>query len=142
MNNWHENIYMTEFGGPSDINKSAYDDKLLDYQDVFFALPLRLPKDKLWIEIEYKGKTVEGPVRDIGPHNIRDKDYVLGEARPLAEKQYKTKVKAQNNKVPRNPAGIDCSPAVMDRLGVKGPIDTRSVKEVKWRFKRTSIALA
>lgn len=141
-NEWHENIYMTEFGGPSDINKSAYDGKVLNYKEVFFALPIRLPKDKLWIEVEYKGKTIEGPIKDIGPHNIKDKNYVLGEDRPLAEEQYRTKIKAQNGHIPRNPAGLDCSPAAMDKLGVKGPIDTRSVKGVKWRFKKISTELA
>jgi hypothetical protein len=67
-----------------------------------------------WIEVRAGGKSCFCSWQDVGPWHTNDRQYVLGTARPRAEK--------------RNKAGIDLSPAVKDYLGLSG-MDT-----VDWRF--------
>lgn len=130
--NRHMRIYATEFDGPAEPQESAYGGKV-DGDAFEVALPMRLPSGKRHIKVFCGGKSALGKVNDVGPWNIRD-DYPLQPGkRPLAEGQFSAKTKAQNNRVPTNPAGIDLTPAFFNYFGIPGKPGTRSTY-VDWEF--------
>jgi N-acetylmuramoyl-L-alanine amidase len=126
---WHTDITATVFGNPGDEQEDAYGG-WIDGDTVGVALPYK------WRDSEPPEVIVEGPkgqttakVKDVGPWNTDDPDYVLGEARPLAEIQYDEGVKAQNGQVPTNNAGIDLTVPVAEAVGIEGK------GKVRWRLK-------
>jgi hypothetical protein len=97
------------------------------------SLPLRFPAERQRITVFVGGKSITVPILDDGPWNTTDYDYVLGEARPRAERQFAEKLAADNGRVPTNRAGIDLLPATARYLGIdgKGLVD--------WQFKEAAM---
>jgi N-acetylmuramoyl-L-alanine amidase len=127
---WHENITATVFGNSGDEQDSAYPD--IDYitgTTRGVALPYKwktTPRPKI---------TVSGPrgevttdVVDLGPWNLDDVDYVLGDARPMVETQYEEGTEAENGQVPSNDAAIDLTKPIADTVGISGK------GKVKWKL--------
>jgi len=85
------------------------------------------------------GKSITVPVVDKGPWNTRDNYWNNGpcakSTRPLAEQQYANHTKAQNGKIPSNPAGSDLTPATVNALGL--PLDgPGGTSPVDWHFSK------
>jgi N-acetylmuramoyl-L-alanine amidase len=127
---WHEDITATVFGNAGDEQDSAYPD--IDYitgTTRGVALPYKwktTPRPKI---------TVSGPrgevttdVVDLGPWNLDDVDYVLGDARPMVETQYEEGTEAENGQVPSNDAAIDLTKPIADIVGISGK------GKVKWKL--------
>jgi len=89
----------------------------LPYNDVAGRPGARSELKDRWVEVRAGGRSCFCQVEDVGPWRTDDRDYVLGAARPEAERQGK--------------AGIDLSPAVCRYLGVdgKGKVDWRFVSQ-------------
>ena len=128
-------IYATEFGGGSDEGmESAYGGSVHS-DELEASLPARLPDKgvrRIRVLNPRNGKAVICLVNDVGPWNTKD-PYWKMETRPKAEAQFALKQKADNKRVPTNPAGIDLTPAVHDALGISGTVNTRSAR-VDWEF--------
>ena len=127
----HRDIEATVFGGSDDPNNSAYPpfDLLDGDNDLFVALPYSwnnsLFPDQAPIVRVFSGElSVEAPVADKGPWMVDDADYVMGDARPLAETCHNEGTPLprgpNQGKVPSNSAGIDLSPALADMLNISG----------------------
>jgi hypothetical protein len=117
---WHEDITATVFGGSGDEQESAYGG-MVDPDDSGCAVPYKWrdgPRPTLRIRGP-RGEDVCAPV-DVGPWNIDNPEYVLGDRRPAAEAQHRAQVPAQNGQVPTNDAGIDLTPYTAEKIGVDG----------------------
>jgi hypothetical protein len=127
---WHEDITATVFGNGADAQESAYggwiDD---DTVGVSFPYKWRDTPRPSWVELESDGRKTQAGIVDVGPWNTNDPDYVLGDDRPLAERQHEDGTFAQNGRVPTNDAGIDLTLPVAEALGISGK------GKVRWRFK-------
>ncbi len=88
----------------------------LPYNDVAGRPETRSKMQGRWVEVRSGGKSCFCQWEDVGPWHTDDRDYVLGAARPRAEKDGK--------------AGIDLSPAANDYLSLRGK------GRVDWRFVR------
>lgn len=88
----------------------------LPYNDVAGRPEARSEMQGRWVEVRAGGKSCFCQWQDVGPWYTDDKAYVLGSARPRAEKDGK--------------AGVDLSPAANDYLGLRGK------GRVDWRFAR------
>jgi len=86
----------------------------LPFNDVAGRPNVRSVLKDQWVEVRANGKVCFCQWQDVGPWHTDDRAYVLGSARPRAEKKGK--------------AGIDLSPAVCQHLGIKGK------GKVDWRF--------
>jgi hypothetical protein len=86
----------------------------LPYNDVAGRPSERTKLKGRWVEVSAGGRSCFCQWEDVGPWRVDDRDYVLGTARPRAEKQGR--------------AGIDLSPAVRDYLRLTGK------DLVDWRF--------
>jgi Putative peptidoglycan binding domain len=109
-------ITATVFGGASDVNRSAYTNKLLNDTDLYVALPYRFRdavRPKVKVTNPKTGVSAIAPIEDVGPWNTSD-PYWLDGARPQAE--------SGTDRTGRktNLAGIDLSPALAKRLGISG----------------------
>jgi uncharacterized protein YraI len=126
---WKTNITATVFGVGDDAQQGAYGG-YIDGSTRGVALPYKWrgvsPRPTVIVSGP-KGEYTTGIV-DVGPWNIDDPDYVLYDARPLVETQFKEHTKAQNGKVPTNDAAIDLTGPVAAAVGIKGK------GKVKWRF--------
>ena len=123
------NIVATSFAGGNDSTISrtgAYDGKIIDGDtELAIALPARITAGRL-VRVFYKGRTVDAPVRDVGPWNTTD-PYWTTDTRPQAE--------TGTDKTGRttNLAGIDLSPATWAALGYVG--NPRAAKDkIDWDF--------
>jgi N-acetylmuramoyl-L-alanine amidase len=119
-------IITTVFGGSDDPNDSAYppyafiDDKVLGV-----ALPFKFAGERPQVRVinRANGKSVTCEIVDLGPWLTDDEDYVMGDARPLAETCY-----LEGTPLPRGPnkgkvpngAGIDLTPGAAKALGIEG----------------------
>lgn len=131
---WKTNITATVFGVGSDAQEGAYGG-WINGNTRGVALPYKWrgsTSRPTVIVSGPKGEYTTGIV-DVGPWNIDDPDYVLHDARPLSEGQFKNHTKAQNGQVPTNDAGIDLTGPVATAVGIKGK------GKVKWRFATTPI---
>ena len=128
-----ERIYTTEFGGGAEAGMPSAYGGLVKPNEEQASLPARVAAARRWIYVMnmINGHIVKCRVNDVGPWNTADA-YWDGSGRPLAEKQYKEKLRAQNKRVPVNPAGLDLTPAAMDALGVPGKPNTRSAVLTWW----------
>jgi hypothetical protein len=125
-------IYATEFGGKGDAQESAYGGKV-NPSEFEVALPFRFRDGRRrYVRVFRGAKSIVCKVNDVGPWNITD-NYWDGTGRPRAETQAQLRQRADNGRVPSNPAGIDLTPAVMDELDVPGRTGTRSTT-VDWMF--------
>ena len=88
----------------------------LPYNDVAGRPEARSKMRGRWVQVRANGKTCYCQWEDVGPWHTDDKAYVLGNARPRAEKDAR--------------AGIDLSPAANDYLDIRGK------GRVDWRFVR------
>jgi hypothetical protein len=98
------------------------------------SLPARVSDERRRIRVlnPKNGKVVECRVNDVGPWNTKDSYWDTG-AHPLAEAQFVMKRKAQNGRVPTNPAGLDLTPAAFDTFGIDGRVNTRQTR-LDWEF--------
>ena len=120
-------IIATEFGGAGDEQPSAYADVTPGWADrPGVALPFRFAGKRPLVRVFRNGKTVDCPIVDVGPWNINDPYWVIGE-RPQSEAGTDTRGRKTNK------AGIDLTPAAMDALLVPGKAGTRSTI-VDWEF--------
>jgi hypothetical protein len=126
---WKSNITATVFGVGSDAQQGAYGGWINgNTRGVALPYKWRGPEPRPTLIVSGpKGEYTCGIV-DVGPWNINDPDYVLHDARPLSESQFKNHTKAQNGQVPTNDAGIDLTGPVAAAVGIKGK------GKVKWRF--------
>jgi Putative peptidoglycan binding domain len=109
-------ITATVFGGASDVNRSAYTNKILNDTDLYVALPYRFRdavRPKVKVTNPSTGVSAVAPVEDVGPWNTSD-PYWLDGARPQAESGTDRTGRKTNR------AGIDLSPALAKRLGISG----------------------
>lgn len=128
-------ITASVFGGDSDYNVSAYDeDKVLNDSDFYVALPDRFEggeRPKVRVYNRDTGQSAIGTIEDVGPWNIDDPYWASG-TRPQAEVCHMQKQPLPDGpnqgKTPSNPAGIDLSPALADKIGVDG------LGAVDWEF--------
>jgi hypothetical protein len=116
-------IIATVFGGHADPNTSAYDDHLIDDEELGVALPNRFrgARPKVRVINPATGKTVTCSIVDVGPWNTTDPYWETG-ARPQAETG--TDLKGR----PTNRAGIDLTPAAARAVGIDGK------GTVEWEF--------
>lgn len=125
---WHESITATQFGGDGDEQEGAYGNYITG-KTRGVALPYKWrdsPRPRVIVSGP-KGE-VETDVVDVGPWNIDDPDYVLGEARPMVEDQYEEGLVAQNGMVPTNDAAIDLTDPIAKEVGISGK------GTVRWRL--------
>lgn len=115
----NKGILMTEFGGRSDPEDSAYGGPV-DPTKPGVALPSRFHGARPFVTVTHAGKSVVCAIVDVGPHRTDDA-YWTAHARPAAESEL------------GNHAGIDATPAVFDALGIAGAQDTRTAT-VDWQF--------
>ena len=128
----HRGVFATTFGGAIDNENSAYDGSYLNDTDLYVAFPYKWrdsPPPDAEVFNRANGKSAVGQTRDVGPWLTDDEEYVLRNARPLAETCYINRVPLTRGpnagQVPSNPAGIDLSPGMMRALGMtdNGPVD-------------------
>ena len=124
------NITATSFAGSNDSvtsRTSAYDESIIDGdRELAAALPYRVPADQRLIRVFYKGRTIDTPIRDVGPWNTKD-PYPETGTRPQAE----TGIDTTGRKT--NLAGLDITPAAWTALGYAGnPRDAKDT--VDWDF--------
>jgi hypothetical protein len=127
-------ITASVFGGESDPNNSAYEPyDFLNDDDLYVALPQRFEGERPSVRVYNRvtGEMAEAEIRDIGPWMTTD-DYFNTGNRPIAETCYREEQPLPEGpnagRVPSNPAGIDLSPALAEKLGIDG------MGEVDWEF--------
>jgi uncharacterized protein (TIGR02594 family) len=123
-------ITATSFAGGNDSTvsrTSAYDGRIIDGdRELGAALPFHFPGTPPTLRVFFDGKSVDVPVRDVGPWNTNDPYWQHG-ARPEAETGVDATKRRTNN------AGIDLTLATWTALGYSG--DPRNAKaKVDWDF--------
>jgi N-acetylmuramoyl-L-alanine amidase len=126
----HCEIETTVFGGIADGENSAYKPyEFLNDTELYVALPYSFPADLFpdnppMVRVYHGELSAVGRVADKGPWVIDDEDYVYGNARPMAETCHDegTPLPEGPNAgaVPSNRAGLDVSPALAEKIGLKG----------------------
>jgi N-acetylmuramoyl-L-alanine amidase len=127
----HCNIEATVFGGSDDPNNSAYPPYALLHGDSedFVALPYSFnaklfPNDAPKVRVYCGELSAIGVVADKGPWTTDDVNYVDGAARPIAETCCESNEPLPSGpnagRIPSNKAGIDLSPHLASKIGVKG----------------------
>lgn len=124
-------IATTDFSGRGDRETSAYDGKVINGDTEFAAaLPAHGMGGKV-VRVFYNGKSVDCPVRDVGPWNgltkTTDDPYWQTGTRPQAE----TGTDLSGRKT--NLAGLDISPAAWKALGYVGD-PTKATEKTDWDF--------
>lgn len=115
-NPWHR-VFATREGK---VGGTTATEHVIKEKDTFVALPSRAALNRK-VEVFYQGKTVSGPVLDVGPWNTND-PYWLTNSRPQAESGRNVSGKRTNI------AGIDLSNEFTRRLGLNDN------DWVYWRF--------
>jgi peptidoglycan hydrolase-like protein with peptidoglycan-binding domain len=120
---WLENITCTVFGGKSDPNKSAYEDRWITDTELGCALPYRFEGERQQVRILNRatGKECITEIVDVGPWNTNDPYWETG-SRPQAESG--TDMSGRKT----NLAGIDVTPGAAKALGLSGK------GQVDWAF--------
>jgi GH25 family lysozyme M1 (1,4-beta-N-acetylmuramidase) len=114
-------IIATEFGGPSEHQRSAYGG-WVDDNALGVSLPAAFPGARPLVRLVWQGKAVIAPIVDKGPW-YTDDPYWKTAQRPRAERLRHG-----------NQAGIDLTPATMDALRAPGPREQRTIKLDYWEF--------
>lgn len=126
----------TSFAGPKDSESSrtsAYPPNgLIEYAKHGIALPLHFTGTRPRVRVFCNGKSVDCDIVDVGPWNTNNPYWTAG-ARPAAEAEHANGAKAQNGRVPTNPAGIDLTPGAWAALGFTGDLD-KITAIVSWDF--------
>lgn len=126
---WHR-VYATR---QEDFGKITATRRVIRPGDRFVALPDPIAKNR-WVEIRYRGRTVQAPVWDVGPHSEDDPYWERGPhfletgPRPKAQMGLRTELYMRRYGPPKNIAGIDLSNQVWRELGL------RDNDWVEWRF--------
>jgi hypothetical protein len=94
------------------------------------ALPDRSALNRQ-VRVHYQGKSLEMPVIDLGPWNIRDPYWQTG-GKPAAQTAFETGGRDDQDRRVGNPAGIDLSWAAWRQLGVGSPSDHSDWVEWEW----------
>jgi hypothetical protein len=122
-------VWMTEFSGSGDYQNSAYTGEKIDPGKVGFSLPFKFDPPLPWVRVIYNGKTVEGPLVDVGPHRTND---------PF----WNRKADSPPEQGKGNGSDLDATPAVWDALGI-GKVDpTRGKVKVDFELVRPPSAVA
>jgi peptidoglycan hydrolase-like protein with peptidoglycan-binding domain len=130
---WIHGITATFFGGSSETEISAYPPyDRITATEISVALPDRFTGTLPTVEVmNDDGLVMTAKIRDVGPWMIDDPYWDKG-ARPVAEKCYASKTPLpsgpQKGRVPSNPAGIDLSAALANKMGIGG------MGKVSWRL--------
>jgi len=120
-------ITATCFGGTDDAQDSAYGGTVAG-DELQASLPARDLRRNVRI---YRGaRSCVCRLNDVGPWN-KTNDYWNKGERPAAEAQFRDRERAENGRIPSNPAGIDLTPAAFEALGVD-PSVGKTV--VDWEF--------
>lgn len=127
---WQSAITATVFGGSSETQHSAYDNHVITDNELGVALPFR--KAGMLLDVRTALKVATNiPAVDVGPWMIDDAYWTKG-TRPVAETCYKNgsvlPSGPNRGRVPKNPAGIDLTPALARALGIDG------MGIVEWRL--------
>lgn len=128
----YRGVTATMFGGPSDAMsgaETAYGNLVAPgwWDRPGFALPARINDRPLpWIKATYNGKSVIGPLIDVGPWNTKDPYWISG-TRPQAESGFDMTGRKTNL------AGIDLTLAAANAIGLpgKGLVDWEFVKPME-----------
>lgn len=143
----HKDVEATVFGGANDPNNSAYPPFALlnGDRDDFVALPYSFsnslfPSNPPRVRV-FKGElSAVGVIADKGPWTTDDISYVEGTSRPIAEICYLEGAPLPSGpnkgRVPTNKAGIDLSPHLASKIGLKGK------GQVDWMFESESTEVA
>lgn len=83
------------------------------------------------LRVHYKGRTLDMPVIDLGPWNIRDPYWQTG-SKPRAQTAHETGGRDDMGRRPSNPAGIDLSWAAWKQLGIASPSNHSDWVEWEW----------
>jgi len=126
---WQTGITATEFGGPDDFERSAYDNHVITATEMGVALPFRFQGARPPVMAKPAGKPgpiVTTTIVDVGPWNTNDPYWQTPGKRPQAESG--TDMSGRRT----NKAGIDLTPAVARVLGIdgKGIVDWRFAQPV------------
>jgi hypothetical protein len=98
-------IWMTEFSGTGDDQNSAYSGQKIDPTQIGFSLPFKFDQPLPWVRVFYNGKTVEGPLLDVGPGRTNDPFWSDKDGSPQIDGK-------------GSGAGIDATPAAWDAIGI------------------------
>jgi hypothetical protein len=135
----HTNIICTVFGGGADPNDSAYPpyDAITD-TELSVALPYKFPEPRPKVRVfnTENELSVLCEIRDVGPWMIDDADYVLGDARPIAEPAGSIIPSGKNQGRTSNGAGIDLTPGSANAI----KLDGKGV--VNWMFEQGDTLVA
>jgi len=96
---------MTEFSGSVEYQNSAYTRKKIDPAQIGFSLPFKFDQPLPWVRVFYNGKTVEGPLVDVGPGGTNNPFW--------NEKDGNSPTVGKGNG-----AGLDATPAAWDAIGI------------------------
>jgi hypothetical protein len=112
---WQMNITATVFGGKSDPNQSAYENRTITDEEIGVALPARFKGDRPQVDVVNadNGRRVTAEIVDVGPWNTDDPYWETG-ARPQAESGKDKKGRTTNK------AGIDLTPQCAREIGLSG----------------------
>jgi hypothetical protein len=80
-----------------------------------------------------KTRWITVPVKDLGPW-FRDDPYWIKKREPRAVHYFRKKMKRWDGRVVKNPAGIDLTPWVWQKLGVSRKQSLNHSGYVEWRF--------
>lgn len=109
----YTNIVATVFGGSEDPNNSAYDNHIINDDELGVALPARFEGTRPKVRVFSGGRVVDCMIVDVGPWNTTDK-YWETNTRPQAESGEDLSGRTTNK------AGIDLTPAAALALGIDG----------------------
>ena len=126
-------ILATEFGGGAEAGMESAYGGTVDPDKPGVALPYYFKGRRNRVRVWYRGRYVDCTIVDQGPWNLNDPYWEHPDGRPAAERQHNEKTRDDFKRIPATPAGIDLTPAALDALGIKGPINTRS-EIVDWEF--------
>jgi hypothetical protein len=98
-------VWMTEFSGSVEYQNSAYTRKKIDPAQIGFSLPFKFDQPLPWVRVFYNGKTVEGPLVDVGPGGTNNPFW--------NEKDGNSPTVGKGNG-----AGLDATPAAWDAIGI------------------------
>lgn len=127
---WQTSITATVFGGSAGMQRSAYDNHIIDENELGAALPFRFTERPV-LEVRSASKiATDVAVIDVGPW-MTDNDYWTHGERPIAETCHRNRTPLPSGphkgNIPTNDAGIDLTPALAKALGIdgKGKVDWR-----------------
>ncbi len=105
LSNRSFSIWMTEFAGSGDYQNSAYTGEKINPTQIGFSLPFKFDQPLPFVRVFYNGKTVEGPLFDVGPGRTINPFW--------NDKDGSSQIGGKGNG-----AGLDATPAAWDAIGI------------------------